>query len=745
MTERRSIIPSWLWKREPDVCPVRLLGTDAGKTTLIAQFFQQEPIATRPTIGINFELIPIPSEGLDLHVWEIGGGCSLVPPMMFKHLSGPDVICIFLIDKTAPERGDEAIDGLEYAFSHMEAKHFLVVFNNFAGRKPQESESQKLVLKTIHAVDKIRASNSHQNTQYEVYDDLDQFNTATGAQVDILLKRIAHIARTKKNRATTKQVVPAHASPPKPSTDDLRKIISDSAADPIHQLPPEEFMRQCVTGTLEKWDHRCHLRAGFLTLRESIAEDHVVFAASDLFLARLDAMRNANPSKFRKTSHRTLTTFWLYQIYQCMLAFRETHASLPTANQFNTLLEHHPDLMDGRAWTEFWTKEILFSPAAQAGWILPDVKPLPQLFLLSQGNGTGNAKRTTQSQHQHAKAKATTGIYQKFAYAILRAVESTHQRRAALINESLPMIQSYIMHLRAQSSSPTTVLLEPYSETQAYFWIQMLHAAMKPTLEVNPSITRLSFASFRALCPDLLAAEDAWEEFYAADTWNSIEARMKTLLPTKKPLPNVVLAPEVGQVYAVVSAKLDEKYAGRRGGGGQWGGEDDDDSVELFLRAQWMAKGGVGDTDGPTTTTTTTATSSHADLIQRLFDCVVTSRIGQQTGHHHQGAGALSQVFWDEMPFPGEGRYTSVAFWSQMVLRAFYSMDARFHDQVARLEDMGEQGQLLTQFLRANEELCWEGLWQVYYSEEKWRSHEASEGYVWPDRRWISGGLSLVD
>lgn len=240
---------------------------------------------------------------MDFEIWDLAGGCSLLPLALFEHLVNSEVICLFIIDAS------DQYDYVKYELDHVinrteEAKHFAVIFNH----KIQNSQVDATALKKM-VNDRIRSrrgSGLHGAT-YEVYDDLDRFNAATGEQLDVLLSRLIHIAKTKKPHLraepATKAVLP-NASLPKPSRQELLRRIEARSQESVHQLPPDQFVKQMVAGTLSTWDHTCHLRAGFLCLMESIMEEDVVFAAAELFLQRLDAMLRASPGKFRNTFHR---------------------------------------------------------------------------------------------------------------------------------------------------------------------------------------------------------------------------------------------------------------------------------------------------------------------------------------------------------------------------------------------------------------------------------------------------------
>jgi hypothetical protein len=47
------------------------------------------------------------------------------------------------------------------------------------------------------------------------------------------------------------------------------------------------------------------------------------------------------------------------------------------ADDFDALLEGVPHLLDKGLPFRHWSREALFSPPARAGWVAPDLRPLP--------------------------------------------------------------------------------------------------------------------------------------------------------------------------------------------------------------------------------------------------------------------------------------------------------------------------------------------------------------------------------
>lgn len=70
----------------------------------------------------------------------------------------------------------------------------------------------------------------------------------------------------------------------------------------------------------------------------------------------------------------------------------------PTAHDFREVVLHSPSLLDTRLWMEYYTKETLFSAQAREDFVMPDVKPFPQVTkpvlarMVGRGDDKGNEK-----------------------------------------------------------------------------------------------------------------------------------------------------------------------------------------------------------------------------------------------------------------------------------------------------------------------------------------------------------------
>jgi len=53
----------------------------------------------------------------------------------------------------------------------------------------------------------------------------------------------------------------------------------------------------------------------------------------------------------------------------------------PSLADFSAFLMLNPYVVDGNLWADYYSKDVLMSPAAKTGVVLPDKKPLPNLVI----------------------------------------------------------------------------------------------------------------------------------------------------------------------------------------------------------------------------------------------------------------------------------------------------------------------------------------------------------------------------
>lgn len=235
-----------------------------------------------------------------------------------------------------------------------------------------------------------------------------------------------------------------------------------------------------------------------------------------------------------------MTIFWLLMLQMATLRCQQAAGrSSSTRDHFADILLHSPHLMDTGLWQRHYSKDLMFSPAARESWHWPDLEPLPASFVNSAG-----AAPAFPPEGGHDPDRLI-----RFALMVVQTNLRSSVNRGAIIKNVLPALEQSTIQLRALKCP-----IPPYSETQAYFWIQFVHACLASVApDAAQGMSLLIFKDRYAV----LGQE--WSRYYTRNAWESIDARGSFVPPDLKPLPNVVNAPSVervGHQDAVVSRHL---------------------------------------------------------------------------------------------------------------------------------------------------------------------------------------------
>lgn len=262
-----------------------------------------------------------------------------------------------------------------------------------------------------------------------------------------------------------------------------------------------------------------------------------------------------------------MTAFWLIQL--CIAAFNFQYdindGVVPVGKDFRAVLLNAPTLLDTKLCMQYYTKEVLFGPKARANFVMPDVKPFPQVtkpLLKSLADGKDELdddyeqvlveEEDLEAQERFLSSGTGLDRVPRWAFTVMQHVMANNLRRGKAVKEALAEFQRDTFGLRARH--PKLVEsgeIPPYSETQSYFWIQYTHTALTSLSgrlakeQGGPgclygdleNIKDLTYERFKELCGvDGLE----WKEFYTEALWESVEARIEFANPDKKPLPDVI-------------------------------------------------------------------------------------------------------------------------------------------------------------------------------------------------------------
>lgn len=121
------------------------------------------------------------------------------------------------------------------------------------------------------------------------------------------------------------------------------------------RVPPDEF------------NHSAHLRLAYIFLTGQENDPVAAHASMRRALAAFLERNGVDPAKY----HETLTQAWI-------LAVRHFLARTERSDSAAEFLAQHPQLQDAKIMLTHYSADRLFSPAARAEFVEPDLDPIPR-------------------------------------------------------------------------------------------------------------------------------------------------------------------------------------------------------------------------------------------------------------------------------------------------------------------------------------------------------------------------------
>jgi len=523
----------------------------------------------------------------------------------------------------------------------------------------------------------------------------------------------------------SEQVPRGYKSPPKAAAEQKvndkevsdAKLIEQIREDGNHEIDAENFWSSYLACKVPLWNHRSYLRSGYLTLLKELRAGHGIFDAADLWFEHLQRMKASKLGQFQVVENRTLAIFWLFALQAAILRCKETLESgrWPSTDDFQRVLLSSPDLMNDKLWEAYYHRSILFSQSAKVHWRSPNLQPLPTYQPRQHTLNTSNPEDSTNDQCR----------LMRFGFNVVQKyITSTNIRRGWLVKQALASLQSMTMRRRAKDQS-----IPPYSETQAYFWVQLVHAALASVYQPEAAgNTRAGFSSKLAVpCTDfdsfrVLFELDptAWQKYYSTDVWGSMEARISFVNPDLGPLPNVIKVPNSNNLERAMSIRLDRLVLGIAA--------ELPPVEDLMVTATILvedAKLMVGGHTAPDETT------SHGQLLFKLYRQFSTPLNGDTEESLTDLAAKASCNLYE----PYVTNYTIKVFWIQQVLAGC----------VRKPTITAQSSTSFENFILTNLFMVYEGLPLCYYTPELLYSYEASNSFLPPNRRPNRGHVGSDD
>jgi ubiquitin carboxyl-terminal hydrolase L3 len=402
-----------------------------------------------------------------------------------------------------------------------------------------------------------------------------------------------------------------------------------------------------------------------------------------------------------------MTMFWMYHLNLAINSYmaEKRLCNLPTFADFETILLQCPENIHAWLWSFYYSEELIFSAESKEYWRLPDLKPLPPPVATSPPRATETSPTLPPDDPERLI---------RFAFAVVKAYLNKPYHppniapRGPIVAKALPALQSTIQRRRA---NPNHKHLAPYSETQAYFWIQIVHSAFASIDAIyfdrsdkSPIETKqLSYTGFQML---FQIEPTAWKRHYTEQRWNSIAARVSFINPDLASLPNVIRPESAGLTHLYLAREWERRLVNTS--------PELPSDEELAFYSELAMSSSTG----------------HAQLLRSLYEAFVESEratgyTGENLAAHYHGL--IDRLIEDSVDFR-----TKVRFWALMVLKAASGTGG---------ESSSTSSGSFDDLLRSNRHLAYEELPLCYFSEELWNSEKAREEFVKPDRRKLDMGV----
>ena len=635
---------------------------------------------------------------------------------LWKHYVTPTTHTLYMHSCTDTDRLEMSIEGMHVNIGQLldeGAKNFFVAINkqDLIPSEKRQSVVSELRKRFEHELSRYDG-NIDRKLNWKICD-FPGFSAASGVGLYEALDMIhTSIQSGHKNEPTSKAKKDASKESVQEQSSEAG-LIARIMEEGHEEVNATTFWNDFLTGEIPEWNHRSHLRAGYIILLDTLLQGQGIFETAEIFLDHLKRLKDLKPDRFRNTEHRTMTIFWLYNLQLAILEHKQkSNANAwPTREDFQQVLLSSPSLMNGSLWKEYYTKDLMFTPEAKEYWRLPDLQALPDFTQI------------TPSKPHHARRPSQEEPYRvmRFAFVVVQRYMSSDVRRGWLIKQALASLQSTTMRLRAKNPS-----VPPYSETQAYFWIQVIHAALASVYGTQSStknplpvtIDRLSFASFRVLFD---MQPSIWRDYYTLKTWEGMEARIAFVNPDLKPLPNVLNLAIRGNINEALNRQLDSSKLGMTA--------ELPSMEDLALRAALILDA-ISSIEKPVSPQVQT----HAHLLFYLYTNIIAEPdVKFSPSYASRATAAMFNLAGSQAP-----TFTHKAFWTQQVLGASGrgQTDSSNNGRPVPVPSFEE-------FIKANLHLVYEDLAFCYYSPELLGSLEAKEGFVPPDRRKMRGFMAM--
>ncbi|KAK4172686.1 hypothetical protein QBC36DRAFT_196456 [Triangularia setosa] len=320
-----------------------------------------------------------------------------------------------------------------------------------------------------------------------------------------------------------------------PTKDQVPEIVEE------YDRPEHVFWDTFLHGALAPWRHRDYIRAAYMTLLLPENEDRGLLEIASDFAENMYSFRQRSSRLHHQPESRTKTVFWLHQVKLAIESVKEGSVNEKFPPPFVMVLAVRPELLDPKLLDQYYSVYLQNLDYSQRYYVLPNLKPL-ELPSKAPKSFFGFGNKTAPEPFEHER-------YLNMAFAIVQRYlrEGETRRRSWFIERGFDALRQQFIRMRAPVEAGARVFterpgsgLEPFSETKAYLYVQLVHVALSKFTSSGhyDKVQKMAYPTFRQLFD---IEPDVWKKHYSVKLWTSFKALGSFQPPDLKPLPDTIL------------------------------------------------------------------------------------------------------------------------------------------------------------------------------------------------------------
>ncbi|KAL3442272.1 hypothetical protein BJX65DRAFT_226453 [Aspergillus insuetus] len=707
---------------------VLLLGDDSsGKTTLVHRLaFDSVPEDPIPTRYFEVETATYPAN----YDWVIWGMRTYhdMRPLINRELN-PSLLVLWLHDCTQNENGlPDMFEQILHEMVRRGCRYISVGLN----KQDDSRVDSKTVQDARQMYEEVLAKYNGKIT-WKVLTHKLSGKTGEGA-IEVLeefyeiVRKMALIHPSEVVHEMDEEKESRAKQEPRPDADLSSEQLHTRLEEHIQRdtLSADDFWTAFLAGELTEWNHYSYLRAIYFLILDSKNKGDVyaigkeVSEALTCFQQKSSQLTFDMPPRFSVT----LSTFWTLQLQRTIQFYRKYTMSefLPSREDFPHVLRHTPHLMNRHLWVAHYRNDPDKRTSSR-----PDYFHEPDL-------------RRLHMETEYLADPATLPVPStgpdrllRYAFGVMRYLRKmgtgTGTHRGLGIEDALVALQQAVMRSRTFDES-----LPAFSETQAYFWILVVDAALRAidgleeteTEKEKPvSSDAMSFSTFHVIFQITPAL---WKEYYSKKVWEGIAARSRFVMPDRKPLPDVFPfdAERAREILSTDRSTDQEPPL--------------PPSIEERLFRFRLLRREIANLDSDLISNP--AITTHGHLLMYLYTAFTQKLNPEEEGAKKNTLAERAKMLFSSITGPMIAGATARNFWIQQVGVAM--------SHSVRSRDQGQGHSTFAEFITRNAHLVLDdSLPAVYYGPGTWGSAEARMRIVAPDRRRmemvVDFGLEVED